>query len=93
MRYFEVPANAEEVRVKVASGRVAAELLDASGKTVDAKPYDGRAVTLFSKRAKTAAPEFWGVRFKDNEWVNRFRVGAPALPIVSASVESAIIRK
>lgn len=93
VRYFEVPANAEEVRVKVESGRVAAELLDASGRTVDSKPYDGRAVTLFAKRAKTAAPEFWGVRFKDNEWVNRFRVGAPALPIVSASVEAAIIRR
>ena len=92
-RWFEVPAGAEEVRVQVSKGSVAAELLNPAGEVVASKPHDGQTVVLIAKRAKSEKNELWGVRFADNVWVNKFRVGAPALPIISSSREAAIVAK
>lgn len=89
--HFEVPADAESVSVEIRPEEpCSARLFDASGTVVAEKAYSQEKELFLVKRAKTAEPEIWRLEFPKVAEDARFRIGAPALPIVSPSAKSAI---
>ena len=78
---FRVPKDCELVRVEVTPQEpCSAELIDASGKVVAAKPYDSKKRIVSAKRAKTAAEEVWRIAFPEVAEDMFFRIGAPCFP-------------
>ena len=91
--YFTVPADAETVSVQVQPvERCSAKLIRPDGTVAAEAPYDKRQMSILSaSRQKTAAPEIWSVVFPQLEEDARFRIGAPAMPIIaSGSPEMAL---
>ena len=91
--YFIVPAAAESVSVQVTPAeRCSAKLMRPDGTVVAEAPYDKQEMSVLTvPRKKTTAPEVWSVVFPKVEEDARFRIGAPALPIVATgSPEMAI---
>ena len=83
--YFTVPADAESVSVQVQpSERCSAQLTRQDGTVVAKAPYDRPQTSVLTvPREKTAASEVWSVVFPRVEEDARFRIGAPALPVVA----------
>ena len=78
---FTVPKDCELVRIEVRPDEpCSAEILDASGKVVLAKPYGSKKETLSVKRAKSAADEIWRIAFPQINEDMYFRIGAPCFP-------------
>ena len=83
--YFTVPADAESVSVQVQpSERCSAQLMRPDGTVVAEAPYDRPQTSVLTVPfEKTAAPQVWSVVFPQVEEDARFRIGAPALPVVA----------
>ena len=91
--YFIVPAAAESVSVQVTPAeRCSAKLMRPDGTVVAEAPYDKQEMSVLTvPRKKTTAPEVWSIVFPKVEEDARFRIGAPALPIIaSGSAEMAL---
>ena len=82
--WFTVPADAENVIVQVEPEEpCSARLLRADGSVAAEMPLTRKLTQLDAKREKSAEAESWSVEFTRVVEDAGFRIGAPALPIVS----------
>ena len=82
--WFTVPSDAESVSVQVEPEEpCSARLLRADGSVAAQMPLASKLTLLDAKREKSAEAESWSVEFTKVVEDAAFRIGAPALPIVS----------
>jgi hypothetical protein len=94
--FFTVPADAENVCVQVRPAEhCSAQLVRPDGSIAATKAYKDKSMGVLSaKRNKTAASEVWSIVFPKVQEDARFRIGAPAIPVVaSGSADMALTVK
>lgn len=90
--YFPVPAKATEVCVMLKPEEpMSAELLDANGTAVQKKDFGNKPDILRGKKT-SAQPEIWSLAVPRLAEDAVFRIGAPAIPIVSPSREAMLVQ-
>lgn len=90
--YFPVPAKAAEVCVMLKPEEpMSAELLDANGTAVQKKDFGNKPDILRGKKT-SAQPEIWSLAVPRLAEDAVFRIGAPAIPIVSPSREAMLVQ-
>lgn len=90
--YFPVPAKAAEVCVMLKPEEpMSAELLDANGTAMQKKDFGNKPDILRGKKT-SAQPEIWSLAVPRLAEDAVFRIGAPAIPIVSPSREAMLVQ-
>lgn len=90
--HFFVPAQATEVRVMLKPEEpMSAELLDAGGAVVQSKGFSAKP-DIQRWRKTSAEPETWSLAVPRVAEDAVFRIGSPAIPIVSPSREAMLVQ-
>jgi hypothetical protein len=88
--YFTVPAGARTVMAEIMPEEPAsARLLDASGNVVAESDFKRTASVLKAERSPSRKAEVWSLHFPKVQEDYKFRIGGDAVPVVSASPDSA----
>ena len=93
--FFTVPADTEDVAVQVSPEEpCSARLVRPDGTVAQEMPYGSHGTSVLSaKRAPGSGEETWCIEFPRVDEDMRFRIGAPALPLVAPAKGAALVQK